>query len=48
MSEKKRPNRTSDEASKKKQVDGKEGLERLADLTRRILKAGKVSKHAVK
>ena len=46
MSEKKRPSRTSDEEKRKrkKQVEGKKGLERLADFTRRILSVGKTTK----
>lgn len=46
MSEKKRASRTSDEVKgkRKKQVEGTEGLERLADFTRRILKTGKTIK----
>ena len=49
MSEKKRPNRTSDEEKGKQKIDGKEGLERLADFARRILHAGRTrgaKKHA--
>lgn len=46
LKEKKGPSRTSDEdaSGKKTKVEGKEGLERLAEFTRRILKSGKVTK----
>ena len=44
MSEKKEPSRTSDAERTTESVDGTKGLERLADLTRRIVHAGKVTR----
>ena len=46
VSETKKHARTSDEGEGEttKKIDGKKGLERLAEFTRRIVRAGKISK----
>ena len=46
VSEKKKPSHTSDVERNKdpEPIDGREGLERLADFTRRVLRVGKALK----